>query len=71
MFFLGPNSGKNSSNDLFSHGLILYKSELIVQRLSAEPEENSMKYAKQGPSDFVSFKYSELTHKNIERTFKV
>ena len=31
--FLGANDGRNSSNDLFDHGLILDKSELIAQRL--------------------------------------
>ena len=36
--FLGANDGKNSSN-----GLILDKSELIAQRLSAEPKENGTK----------------------------
>ena len=33
--FLGANDGKNSSNDLFGDGLILDKSELIAQLLSA------------------------------------
>ena len=42
--FLGANDGKNSSNDLFGDGLILDKSELIAQHLSAEPKENNTKY---------------------------
>ena len=70
-FFLGANDGKNSSNDLFGHGLILDKSELIAQRLSAEPKGNSMKYAKQGPREFVPFEYSEVTLENIKRACKV
>ena len=41
-FFLGGNDGKNSSNDHFGHGLILDKSELIAQRLNAEPKGNSI-----------------------------
>ena len=45
--FLGASDGKNSSNDLYGHSLILDKIELITQRLSAEPKGNSMKYAKQ------------------------
>ena len=53
--FLGANDGKNSSNDLFSHGLILDKGELIAQSLSTKPKGNRMKYAKQGPREFVSF----------------
>ena len=69
--FLGANDGKNSSNDLFGHGLILDKSELIAQRLSAESKGNSMKYAKQGPREFVSFEYSKVTLENIKRTCKV
>ena len=40
--FLGANDGKNSSHDLFGHGLILDKSELIAQRLSAAPKGNSI-----------------------------
>ena len=43
---LGANERKNYSNDLFSHGLILDKSELIAQCFSAEPKGNSTKYAK-------------------------
>ena len=69
--FLGANDGKSSSNGLFSHGLILHKSELIVQRLSVEPKANSMKYAKQGPREFVPFEYSEVTLENIKRVCKV
>ena len=45
--------------------MILDKSELIAQRLSAEPKGNSMKYAKQGPREFVPFEYSEVTLENI------
>ena len=70
-FFLGANDGKNSSHDLFGHGLILDKSELIAQRLSAEPKGNSMKHAKQGPREFVPFEYSEITLENIKRACKV
>ena len=44
--FLGVNDGKNSSNDLFGLGLVLDKSELIAQRLSAEPKGKNMKYKK-------------------------
>ena len=62
---------KNSSNDFFDHGLILDKSELIAQRLSAEPKRNSMKYLKQGPCEFVLFEYSEITLENIKRVCKV
>ena len=36
--FLSANDGKNYSNDLLGHGLILDKRELIAQRLSAEPK---------------------------------
>ena len=32
--FLGANDGKDSSNSLFGHGLILDKCELIAQRLN-------------------------------------
>ena len=53
--FVGANHGKNSLHDLFGHDLILDKSELIAQRLSAELKGNSMKYAKQGPREFVPF----------------
>ena len=35
---LSANDGKNYSNDLLGHGLILDKRELIAQRLSAEPK---------------------------------
>ena len=69
--FLGGNDGKNSSNDLFGHGLILDSSELIAQRLSAEPKGSSMKYAKQGPPEFVPFEYSEVTLENIEHACKI
>ena len=69
--FLGANDGRNSSNDLFDHGLILDKSELIAQRLSAQPKGNSMKYAKQGPLEFVPFEYSEVTLENTKRACKV
>ena len=69
--FLGAHDGKNSWNDLFGHSLILHKSELIAQRLSVEPKGNSMKYAKQGPREFVPFEYSEVTLENIKRAFKV
>ena len=69
--FLGTNDGKNSSNDLFGHGSILYKRELIAQRLSAEPKENSMKYQKQGPHEFVLFEYSEVTMENTKCACKV
>ena len=69
--FLGANDGRNSSNDLFGHGLILDKSELIAQRLSAQPKGNSMKYAKLGPLEFVPFEYSEVTLENIKRDCKV
>ena len=68
---LGANDGKNSLNDHFGHGLILDKSELIAQRLSAEPKGNSMKYAKQGPREFVPSEYSEVTLENIKRACKV
>ena len=51
--------------------MILDKSELIAQRLSAEPKGNSMKYAKQGPREFVPFEYSEVTLENIKRACKV
>ena len=37
--FLGTNDGKNSSNDLFGHRLILDTSEIIAQRLSAKQQE--------------------------------
>ena len=57
--FLGANDEKNSSNDLFGDGLILDKSELIAQLLSAEPKENNTKYIRQGPREFVSYEYSE------------
>ena len=40
-------------------------------RLSAEPKGNSMKYAKQGAHEFVSFKYSDVTLENIKRSCKV
>ena len=69
--FLGANDEKNSSNDLFGHGLILDKSELIAQCLSAEPKGNSMKYVKQGPRGFVPFEYSEVTLENTKRACKV
>ena len=68
---LGANDGKNSSNDLFDHGLILDKSELIPQRLSAKPKGNSIKYAKQGPRKFMPLEYSEVTLENIKRACKV
>ena len=51
--------------------MILYKSELITQRLSAEPKENSMKYQKQGPHEFVLFEYSEVTMENTKCACKV
>ena len=51
--------------------MILYKSELIAQRLSAEPKENSMKYQKQGPHEFVLFEYSEVTMENTKCACKV
>ena len=69
--FLGVNDGKNSSNDLFGLGLVLDKTELIAQRLSAEPKGKNMKYAKQGPREFVLFEYSEVTLENIKRVCKV
>ena len=69
--FLGANDGKNSSNDLFGDGLILDKSELIAQDLSAEPKENNTKYIRQGPREFVSFEYREVTLENIKRACKV
>ena len=47
--------------------MILDKSELIAQRLSAEPKGNSRKYAKQGPREFVPFQDSEVTLENIKR----
>ena len=70
-FFLGANNGKNSSNDLSDHGLILDKSELIAQRLRTEPKGNSTKYAKQGPREFVPCEYSEVKLENIKRAWKV
>ena len=69
--FIGANDGKNSSNDLFGHGLIIDKSEVIAQRLSAEPKGNSMKYAKQGEREFVLFEYREVALENIKRACKV
>ena len=69
--FLGANDGKNSSNDLFSHGLVLDKSELIAQCLSVEPKGNSIKHAKQGSHEFVLFEYSEVTLENIKGACKV
>ena len=51
--------------------LILDKSEIIGQRLSAEPKGNSMKYVKQGPREFVPFDYSEVTLENVKRACKV
>ena len=66
--FLGANEGKNSSNDFSGHGLILDRSELIGQCFSAEPEGNSMQYAKQGPCEFLPFEYIEVTHENIEQS---
>ena len=69
--FLGANDGKNSSNDLFGHGLILDKSELIAQRLRVETKGNSMKYAKQGQREFVPFECSKVTLENIKRACKV
>ena len=51
--------------------MILDKSELSAQRLSAESKGNSMKYAKQGPREFVPFEYSEVTLENIKRAGKV
>ena len=69
--FLGANDGKNSLNDLFGHGLFLHKSEVIAQGLSEEPKGNSMKYAKQGPREFVPFEYTEVTLKNIKCACKV
>ena len=51
--------------------MILDKSELIAQRLSAEPKGNSMKYAKQGPRKFVLFEYDEVRLENIKRACKV
>ena len=62
---------KNSSNDLFGHRLILDKSELIAQRLCVEPKGNSMKYAKQGPCEFVAFEYYEVPLENIKCACKV
>ena len=69
--FLGANDERNSSNDLFGDGLILDKSELIAQLLSAEPKENNTKYIRQGPREFVSFEYREVTLENIKRACKV
>ena len=48
MCFIGATDGKNSSNDLFGHGLVLDKTELISQHVSSEPKGNSKKYAKGG-----------------------
>ena len=45
--------------------------ELISQRLSAKPKGNSMKYAKQGPREFLPFEYSEVTLENNKRFCKV
>ena len=45
---------KESSNDLFDHGLVLDKSELIARPLNAEPKGNSINYAKQALHEFVS-----------------
>ena len=42
-----------------------------VNRLSAEPKENNTKYIRQGPREFVSYEYSEVTLKNIKRACKV
>ena len=69
--FLGANDERNSSKDLFGDGLILDKSELIAQHLSAEPKENNTKYIRQGPREFVSFEYREVTLENIKRACKV
>ena len=69
--FLGANDRKYYSNDLFGQGLILDKSELIAQRLSAAPKGNCMKYAKQCPREFVPFEYSDVTLENIKRACKV
>ena len=51
--------------------MILDKSELIAQHLSAEPKENNTKYIRQGPREFVSFEYREVTLENIKRACKV
>ena len=70
--FLGASDGKNSSNDLYGHGLILDKIELIAQRLSAEPKGNSVEACEtEGPRDSVPFEYSEVALQNIKRTCKV
>ena len=69
--FLGANDEKNHWNNLFSHGLILDKSELIAEGLNAEPKRNSMKYAKQSSREFVPFEYGEITLENFKRACKV
>ena len=69
-YFLGADDGENSSNDLFGHGLILDKSEIIAQRLSAEAKRINMKCVKQDPREFVPFEYSEVALENIKHACK-
>ena len=68
--FLGAER-KNYFNNIFINVLILNESELIDQRLSAEPKGNSAKHAKQVPREFVPFKYSEVALENTKHACKV
>ena len=51
-------------------GFLIYLvkiSELLVQRLSPKPKPTTMKYLREGPRDFVPFKYEEVTIDNINK----
>ena len=43
---------------------------MVAQRLSADPKGNSMKYAKQGPREFVPFEFNDITLENIRKACK-
>ena len=67
-FYAGSDDGKNS--EVCRYASILEKSELVAQRLSADPKGNSMKYVKQGPREFVPFDFSDITLENIRKACK-
>ena len=39
---------------------IFPKKELIVQKLSSEPKTTTMKFTREGPREFVEYKYDKV-----------
>ena len=62
MFLFSAVEKKNKN---LGEEAIVKRNELVVQRLSTEPKSSTMKYSREGPREFVSFDFEEVTIENI------